>query len=323
MDYIGNKCPVCNEYFHIGDDVVVCPDCGTPSHRECYIKNGRCINHDKHADGYDYSTDTAQNPECEDGFITCKKCGTKNEDDLFFCRKCNAPLQEAQTPPPNQYGPQQSQGQPFPGMGPNVFFVDPLGGIKPETDLGDGVTVGECAKLVKQNTPYFITVFNSIVKFTKSRFNFCAFLFGGGYLLYRKMYKLGTLLTLFQALVIGAEYYFASSSIYADFFKAMYMADFPSIQHHFYKLGSFDATMLIIFLICSVLVFVTKIVLGACTNRLYLKHCKKQIIKINSKAMPSTDKDKEYAKKGGVNVALSMSLLVSYLILSYIPQFFI
>ena len=28
--YIGNTCPVCGEKFKDDDDVVVCPDCGTP-----------------------------------------------------------------------------------------------------------------------------------------------------------------------------------------------------------------------------------------------------------------------------------------------------
>ena len=48
MNYLNYKCPVCNNQFKEDDDVVVCPDCGTPHHRECYIENGKCINRDKH-----------------------------------------------------------------------------------------------------------------------------------------------------------------------------------------------------------------------------------------------------------------------------------
>ncbi len=48
MNYINYKCPVCNNRFTEEDDVVVCPECGTPHHRECYIKNGQCFNKDKH-----------------------------------------------------------------------------------------------------------------------------------------------------------------------------------------------------------------------------------------------------------------------------------
>ncbi len=48
MNYIKYKCPVCNNQFKEDDDVVVCPECGTPHHRECYIENGKCANADKH-----------------------------------------------------------------------------------------------------------------------------------------------------------------------------------------------------------------------------------------------------------------------------------
>lgn len=323
MDYIGKKCPVCDKYFHVGDDIVVCPDCGTPSHRECYVANGRCINFDKHKDEYDYTSDTDQNTENEEGIVICKKCGTQNEDELFFCKKCGTPLNENQQTNNNPYSSQQTYGQPFMGMNPEMLIIDPLGGVKPETDFGDNITAGECAKFVKQSTQYFITVFNSIKNFSKSRFNFCAFLFGGGYLLYRKMYKLGTLFTVFQALVIAAGFYFTNAAVYADVFNAYMYGDFASVPHHLSQLGSFDMTLLAAYSISSILVFVMKIVLGICTNKMYFRHCKKQINKIKSDVSASTQMDTVFAKKGGVNVPLATSLLISYMILSYIPHFFL
>ena len=48
MNYSNYKCPVCSNQFTEDDDVVVCPECGTPHHRECYIQNGKCSNADKH-----------------------------------------------------------------------------------------------------------------------------------------------------------------------------------------------------------------------------------------------------------------------------------
>ena len=52
--YKNEKCPVCNTEFKDGDDIVTCPVCGTPHHRECYNKIGHCINEDKHKDGFEY-----------------------------------------------------------------------------------------------------------------------------------------------------------------------------------------------------------------------------------------------------------------------------
>ena len=42
MDYIGEICPVCGKSFTADDDIVVCPDCGTPHHRECYKTENKC-----------------------------------------------------------------------------------------------------------------------------------------------------------------------------------------------------------------------------------------------------------------------------------------
>ncbi len=41
-------CGICGE--KIGRDTVYCPDCGTPMHIGCYMKEGRCPNTDNHGD---------------------------------------------------------------------------------------------------------------------------------------------------------------------------------------------------------------------------------------------------------------------------------
>lgn len=45
-------CPVCRKRFSDADDVVVCPECGTPHHRDCYKELGRCGLEKYHADGF-------------------------------------------------------------------------------------------------------------------------------------------------------------------------------------------------------------------------------------------------------------------------------
>jgi hypothetical protein len=46
--FIGDSCPVCTKSFREGDDIVVCPDCGTPHHRACYSEIGRCARFQLH-----------------------------------------------------------------------------------------------------------------------------------------------------------------------------------------------------------------------------------------------------------------------------------
>ncbi|MEG2081411.1 MAG: RING finger protein [Oscillospiraceae bacterium] len=54
MSYDGEKCPICAKEFTEDDDVVVCPICGTPHHRSCYLNNKDCANVGLHASGYIY-----------------------------------------------------------------------------------------------------------------------------------------------------------------------------------------------------------------------------------------------------------------------------
>ncbi len=56
MDYTKDKCPVCGELFKEDDDIVVCPVCGAPHHRECYNKENHCHFEDKHEEGFDFSS---------------------------------------------------------------------------------------------------------------------------------------------------------------------------------------------------------------------------------------------------------------------------
>ena len=52
MEFSKYKCPVCGETFKPGDDVVVCPECGAPHHRECYEQLGHCCFEEKHSNNF-------------------------------------------------------------------------------------------------------------------------------------------------------------------------------------------------------------------------------------------------------------------------------
>ena len=54
MNYKNKQCPVCKNLFKDSDDIVVCPDCGAPYHRECYNETKKCIYEDKHGNGFSY-----------------------------------------------------------------------------------------------------------------------------------------------------------------------------------------------------------------------------------------------------------------------------
>lgn len=331
MDYIGNKCPVCEKYFHADDDIVVCPECGTPHHRECYEQTGHCCNEGLHAQGYDYQS---EQEGVKDDVKICPSCGKPNGQNNFFCGYCGAPLtsdnnsQNAANQQTNT-----TQGYPF-GAGnaggnqngiPN--FMDPLAGVPSDTDFGDGVTAGETAKYVKQNTPYFIRVFNNIKTLNKSKFNFAAALFTGGYLLYRKIYKLGALFAGLQLALLLVETYItiAYSSLFTDFI-GIYTDSFSSgnlvANFYDYLQGLSAVEILILYLptLIDMARIAMMIVFGICFNRMYFKHCKKQIIRIKATAKEGENPDTTLQTKGGVNTPLAISLMITYLIILYLPN---
>ncbi|MBQ7133223.1 MAG: DUF2628 domain-containing protein [Ruminococcus sp.] len=333
MDYIGNKCPVCDKYFHANEDIVVCPECGTPHHRECYNEKSKCFYADKHKDGFDYQQNIKEETlNGDDNLIVCKNCGAKNVDSAFFCSKCSSVLHETDNNQQNAHDRQNTNygtstfGTPHSGTNPNVIMFDPLAGVSPSADLGDGITAGETAKFVKQNTPYFITVFSNIFRYNKSRFNFCAMFFGGGYLLFRKMYKVGGIITAIQAamtiLYFYLDYYIISNNAYDKLLEASTKNDYNATMLYLSQLPQTELLMLFLFMMLVFMLFIMSVVIGGCANRMYYNHTKKQILKIKTSDDDTKNRSELFTKKGGVNIPLAISLWVSYLVLSYLPVFF-
>ena len=332
MDYIGKKCPVCQKYFHADDDIVVCPDCGTPHHRECYESLGHCFNKELHEQGYDYQEDHNKADEKE-GMKICPSCGHANDSSHFFCGQCGAPLSsgqasDRQTPPPGAgmpFGQQQNtQGA---GGAFNIPFMDPLGGVDSNTDLGDGVTAGEAAKYVKQNTPYFIRVFNNIKTRNKSKFNFAAALFTGGYMMYRKMYKLGALFVFIQLSLsfitsyLSIAYQSLYTEVVSEYSNIISSGDIPAFYEYITGLSLDKLLAIYLPSIIQMISIALMIVFGICFNRMYFKHCKKQITKIKASAEDGENPETILQTKGGVNTPLAISLMVTYMIILYLPTF--
>lgn len=91
MNYIGNTCDGCFKAFGSDDDIVVCPECGTPQHRECYEKNNCCVNSDKHEQGFVWrpTVENREAPAVTVENISCPNCGALNPKGSTACRNCN------------------------------------------------------------------------------------------------------------------------------------------------------------------------------------------------------------------------------------------
>lgn len=350
MDYSNHRCPVCENPFDKDSEIVVCPDCGAPHHRECYEKLNHCYYKDKHSENFDFKTETenkqntqnatdsthhANHKKRNSDIIACKNCGTFNVASNSVCNNCGAPLEKEQdynpynrhtyernTPPyHNSTGNPQ---QPFAG-----FAFDPMGGLKADEDMGSGVTAEDVKKFTKNNTPFFCRLFHQIKNFGKSRLSIVGLLFHGGWLLYRKMYKLGFFITALMAILITSQLFIATfyADLMSNFTKAMegvsYTSMFDAIGSFYKTLDAEDQIIMAVYAFSGIGQLLLRVICALCGNRWYYKHCIKHISEIKQiNAGSKVDTESAMQAKGGVNGALAISLLITYSVLNFLPYFF-
>lgn len=178
MKYVSLPCPVCSSIFVEGDDVVVCPKCGTPHHRKCWADIGHCANEDKHYQGFVWINPLKDVPKTIDEE---KPEGTSLKEEI------ENEIKEIK------------QGVPFDNeelMKMGGFRI--IGG---DEIIGD-IKVSQYGAYVDKNKHNYIPKFYRINK-TKRKFawNWSAFFFSIPWLFYRKMNALGVILAAFLMIV--------------------------------------------------------------------------------------------------------------------------
>lgn len=198
-DYTGCKCPVCQQPFSDGDDVVVCPECGAPYHRACYQKNAGCLFADRHAPGFEWKPAPGEMPNREtvsasQDEIACPACGAMNPAGGLFCESCGAPLRAGGPRYAPGSGPAASGPASYgPAAGPQGYsYTDAQqaapGMLHPDEDLG-GVKARDWAAFLGPNAGYYLMNFKRMaVTGQKLAISFSAFFFGPFYFFYRKMW---------------------------------------------------------------------------------------------------------------------------------------
>lgn len=281
MDYINELCPVCQKEFNQGDDIVVCPDCGTPHHRECWLAEGKCARSELHSDDYSWlptaktseseqpiSEDTDQKSEINIGALPKF---TKEPDEDVLENLCMRGVYAAKD---------------------NTF---------------DGVRVGDAALYIQQSAKNYINKFTRGKKFT---FNWAALVFGPAWFFYRKMYKVGAIfLTVFVALsLFTMPLAQKAETIANELAPIIEEAESPAAaqaammenEELYAKSISFTKTTAVIALVT---VLIPNLTAALTANHLYKKKMKKDLA-IASEA--SADQDNRFRKmlimqKGGVS----------------------
>lgn len=198
MDYIGEKCSACNEEFTSSDDVVVCPECGSPHHRECYMKEKKCAHEADHISGYKWQRKPAveikPEPEKQENHSVkmCSSCGFPNYSTSENCSRCGAKLNEQQNGSSgkenfgqNTDNSQNAQRTIFDGdYGTVLSYL----GFDPKEDMG-GATLEDVSQFVGPNTLYYIPLFKRMKDFgAKLSFNISCLIFPYFYFANRRMW---------------------------------------------------------------------------------------------------------------------------------------
>lgn len=304
--YINAKCISCGEVFTEKDDIVVCPDCGTPYHRACYENEGSCINTDAH------QNNTAWEPEYEktsaenENITLCPNCGAKNSSLNIFCDSCGSSLSADRGTFGgfNQTRPNDFGNSSIPPFATQVVVND-------NTPLVEDVTMGEARKFIGSNPIYFLMNFLNFSKAKKKiSFNFMAILFPEFYFFYRKMYITGFIMFFFRT--------FASLPTVV----AMFAPSEKRLYEFFSKILGFtvnSASLQNIFLVANIVLYVTMFVGGLLGNYFYYKKCINTIRKIKAKNLSESEKNSAIEQVGGVSkVAVCLSIgalfVVSYIV---------
>lgn len=289
--YQNEQCPVCREKFSEQDDIVVCPVCGTPHHRDCYIKNGKCGNIQLH------STDYRWSPQSQTG--EHEKAAVEDNDSQT----------NGNTPPFGAH-----DGQPFSAQAGQMPVYDPLSLFPKELD--EGVSSEDAVKFT-QISPfrYLERFFHQ--KSGKRTWNWAAFFFTPYWFFYRKMHKLGAIFmsVLFAAnlavsfIPASAQLNNAMFKIYSDYISGAlsteaYAAEFTNIistnKTGLYILGAY------VLFVAAVHIFA-----AVNANKWYYHHTIQKIREIKSEFSVSEQQNMYIFKRGGVSIGAAVLAYMS------------
>ena len=166
------QCVVCKAYLFPEDDVVFCPTCGAPHHRDCYNSVGHCGLEEFHGTKDQYTAKETQQTEENDTQETstdlCIRCKRPLLKDADFCPFCGAPRV---------------------AEGFNFGRIQGFAEINMDAEIEDGITAKEATPIIAANPIRYLFRFIKTGAKSKLSWNWAAFLFPHAWFSFRKMYQ--------------------------------------------------------------------------------------------------------------------------------------
>lgn len=304
--YIGQPCTSCRSVMREGEDIVVCPICGSPYHKDCYKAEGKCIRDDLHASDKEWQPERLSHDAVKDAHnsatadtsspagIICPMCGTANSSDAVFCSKCGTPVNmEKANPDPTE----------FFGSFANAFNRS----SNADSDV-DGNTVSEYTRYLGSGFMYYLPKFLRFGKNgSKASFNIWAFFFPNLYFLFRKMNLLGYSLLILTTLM-------SIPSVVITLAQYGYITASWALSNSFILLNN----------ILAILSYAISFLCAIFANWLYYKKAKKDIEKIKAKYEGVAERNNALNVCGGTSllnlgfgllIEIGISLIISFVLL--------
>ena len=268
--HTGEKCFVCGQVFTDNDDVVVCPDCGTPYHRACWQKNGACVNLPLHESGKSWQ------PE------------KKAEEEAQMLRICPATFLEQLRETAQRMGAQ-----------------DATCGLDPAEDL-DGERLEDVANFVAQNNLYYLPKFLRFSKGHRISLNFPCLLFPQYYLAYRKMWGISLVLIGVLSLLHVPQSIVQLELMFQQYLPMLREANaqpevIQFLQNMIGKLDAHETLLNNIAMISSYFEIVLSILLGLFGNRIYYRFVLRRVHKLVQEDVSPEMRRIRLRQEGGTN----------------------
>lgn len=228
--YEGSVCSACEKVFTAEDDVVVCPVCGTPHHRECWNSTGSCTNAGKHAEGYSWQPENNQAENFDDlpkadnsdeesetaefdiendklnarkrarANGKCPHCHEETPVDLPYCLRCGGALMAENQSLCPRCGTTNDKNSNFCAR---CGMILPQGQTYRVSDNNDkvcirpldkmyGITISEASTYIQVGSDKYIpNFFKRSLDRKKVGWNWASFFLAPYWFFYRKMYAIG------------------------------------------------------------------------------------------------------------------------------------
>ncbi len=301
LDLKNQKCAVCLAYLFDEDDVVYCPVCGAPHHRDCYNSLGTCGLEEFHGTDKQYrreesaeEAEHAPQPKASQNLTEeCMNCGAKMEKGSRYCNSCGAPA----------------------GMNVPPFMFSPFEQreiIKESAVIEDDVTAKDAAQVVRNNTIRYIPKFFKLTAKNKKSWNWAAFLLPHGWFAYRKMYKESIITSLLSIVTVILNFPLSVALLALPTADSSIRNYVQLAEHYAQFANEIDFLPLFLSFAGMVLGFIFRIVCGIYGDYIYRQRV------VLSASLIKEAEDKEVAEKKYTGVSF-IGFMIAVFAVEFVP----